>query len=115
MSGIQNETLKKAIKFLDALKLEYAIKDFDGKILGNLEIKKKEKVLKYKRGLASQYVRPYLQNLQIGEIVTVPCGQFDKQTVGQACSSMAYNMWGKGGATQTCRNGNNSIELIRVA
>ena len=115
MSGIQNVALDRAIKLLEALKLEYAIKNFDGKILGNLEIKKKEKIPKYKRGSASQYVRPFLQNLQIGEIVTVPCGQFDKQTVAQACSSMAYSMWGKGGATQTCRNGNNSIELIRVA
>ena len=115
MSGIQNVALDRAIKILEALKLKYAIKDFDGKILGNLEIKKQEKVLKYKRGSPAQYVRPYLQNLQIGETVTVPCGQFDKQTVAQSCSSMAYNLWGKGGATQTCRNGNNSIELIRVA
>jgi hypothetical protein len=115
MSGIQNEVLKKAIKLIEVLKLEYAIIDFDGNVLGNLEIKKKEKVRKYKRGLPSQYVRPFLKNLNIGEIVIVPCGQFDKPTVGQTVSAMAYNLWGKGGAKQTSRNGNNSIEVMRIA
>ena len=114
MSGIQNVVLKKAIKFLEALKLNYAIIDPDGNVLGNLEIKRKEKVRKYKRGLPSQYVRAYLKDLNVGEVVVVPCGQFDKPTVGQACSSMAYNMWGKGSAKQTSRNGNNSIEVMRI-
>ena len=119
MSDIQKTTLEKAVKLLNALKVKYAIIDFDGNLIGNLEvkqeeIKRKRSPSKYEHGALANYVRPYLMNLEVGGVAIIPDGDFDVHTLGKSISSTACGLWGNGNATQTTNFSARTVELMRV-
>jgi hypothetical protein len=119
MNGIEKITLKQAIKWLDALKVKYAIIDLEGGHHGNLEIKRQPiKPLrsphKYEYGSLAKYLRPYLTTLEIGGTAVIPSGPFELPHVARSASSMAHHLWGAGNAKHTLVRKENSVELIRL-
>lgn len=115
MDGVKKIVLDKVIKQIEALELKYAIIDFDGNILGNLNIEKNKRVSKYGYGLLTNYVREYLQSLAIGDVAVVPWANFDAYDLSQAIAKFSYTKWGKGSFNYVTVKENQTVELLRVS
>ena len=92
------KALSNAVKLLNAIGVEYAIKDLEGNIHGNgvLETKKKRAPHKYPYGSLANHVRPYIDACGVNQTVTIPVGQFDLDHVYGSTSSIASKTWGNG-------------------
>lgn len=97
-SVLHEKALSNAIKLLNAIGAQYAIKDAEGVVHGDLKAVAKQKKAppKYPYGSISKYVRPYLEACAVNQTVTIPIGQFDIDHVYGSSSSMATKMWGNG-------------------
>jgi hypothetical protein len=97
-SVLHAKALSNAIKLLNAIGAQYAIKDADGIVHGDLKAvaKSKRKPNKYPYGALANHIRPYLSSCGINQTVTIPIGQFDMDSVYGSSSSIATKMWGNG-------------------
>ena len=97
-SVLHAKALSNAIKLLNAIGAQYAIKDADGIVHGDVQsvAKQKKTPSKYPYGSLSSHIRPYLKSCGINQTVTIPIGQFDIEHVYGSASSMASKDWGNG-------------------
>jgi hypothetical protein len=97
-SVLHAKALSNAIKLLNAIGAQYAIKDAEGVVHGDLKAVSKQKKApsKYPYGVVSTHVRPYVISCGVNQTVTIPVGQFDLNTVYGSASSMASKEWGNG-------------------
>lgn len=96
--SVHQKALTNAIKLLNAIGVEYAVKDFNGNVHGNAVIqeKSKRKPAKYPYGSLANHVRPYLDSCGVNQTVHIPTGQFDIEHVYGSASSIASKQWGNG-------------------
>jgi hypothetical protein len=120
MLEIQKTTLRKAINLLNSIKVEYAILA-DGEKHGSLEVapkrastKKESYSKKYGRGVVLNYVRPYIQNLNVGDVARIPAGDFDLRAVSAISATFAHGLFGVGGHTIRRDKNNNVVEIMRL-
>jgi len=121
MLEIQRGILLKAIKLLNSIGVEYAIIAGEEKH-GTLEtVKKKKKSRKskefsskYGRGALREYVKPYIQELKVGEVACIPVGNFDLNEVSTAAASCAHFEFGKGGHTGRTDHEKQVFEIMRL-
>lgn len=122
MLEIQRNILSKAIKLLNSIEVEYAI-IAGGEKHGTLEIahkkqkrKKKSKSFsfKYGRGALREYVKPYIQDLKVGEVAYIPVGSFDLTAVATSAASYAHGVFGKGGHTGRTDYQKQVFEIMRL-
>ena len=97
-SALHEKALSNAIKLLKAIGAEYAIKDAEGKLHGDLKAVSKSKRApnKYPYGALANHIRPYLNSCGVNQTVTIPIGQFDIEYVYGSASSIASKDWGNG-------------------
>jgi hypothetical protein len=97
-SVLHEKALSNAIKLLNAIGAQYAIKDADGNTHGDLKAvsKAKRQPNKYPYGTLANHIRPYLSSCGVNQTVTIPIGQFDLDSVYGSSSSIATKMWGNG-------------------
>jgi hypothetical protein len=97
-SVLHAKALSNAIKLLNAIGAQYAIKDADGNTHGDLKAvsKAKRQPNKYPYGTLANHIRPYLSSCGVNQTVTIPIGQFDLDSVYGSSSSIATKMWGNG-------------------
>lgn len=114
MNSVKKIVLEKAIKQIEALELKYAIIDFDGNILGNLNVEKNKRPSKYGYGLLTQHIRGHVQNLAIGDVAAVPWENFEAEDLSLAIGKFAYNLWGKGNSTYLTIPKHRTVEVIRT-
>jgi hypothetical protein len=97
-SVLHAKALSNAIKLLNAIGAQYAIKDADGIVHGDLKAvaKQKKAPSKYPYGSLSTHIRPYIDACAVNQTVTIPIGQYDLDSVYGSASSMATKMWGNG-------------------
>ena len=69
---------------------------------------------KYGRGVLRDYVRPYLDKLNPGDITVIPAGEFDLTAVSMAAFSYAHQTFGKGAWTGATNAKNKTFELMRL-
>lgn len=95
-SVLHEKALSNAIKLLNAIGAQYAIKDAEGNLHGDVKAvaKKKKEASKYPYGAISTYVKPYLEACAVNQTITIPVGQFDLNNVYGSASSIATKMWG---------------------
>lgn len=118
METVKQVALDKAIRLLDSLKLEYVIltPDGDSIVQGDIEVSSK----KHKRrksdvpyGTYSTLFRSHgVDDMDIGDVLTIPCGSFDPLIIRKTLAAHAANKWG-GGSVVTSINGND-VEVMRV-
>jgi hypothetical protein len=97
-SVLHAKALSNAVKLLNAIGAQYAIKDADGVVHGDLKAVSKQKKAspKYPYGSISTYIRPYISSCAVNQTITIPIGHFDTDHVYGSASSMATKMWGNG-------------------
>ena len=97
-SVLHEKALSNAIKLLNAIGAQYAIKDADGNTHGDLKAvsKSKRKPNKYPYGSLANHVKPYIASCAVNQTVTIPIGQFDIDHVYGSTSSIASKEWGNG-------------------
>jgi len=97
-SVLHEKALSNAIKLLNAIGAQYAIKDAEGNLHGDVKAvaKQKKAPSKYPYGSLSTHVRPYIASCGVNQTVTIPIGQFDLDSVYGSTSSIASKEWGNG-------------------
>jgi hypothetical protein len=97
-SVLHAKALSTAIKLLNAIGAQYAIKDAEGVVHGDLKAvaKSKRKPNKYPYGSLANHVKPYIASCGVNQTVTIPIGQFDIEHVYGSTSSIASKEWGNG-------------------
>ncbi len=97
-SVLHEKALSNAIKLLNAIGAQYAIKDAEGVLHGDLKAVSKQKKApsKYPYGSLSSHIRPYINSCAVNQTVTIPIGQFDLDAVYGSASSIASKDWGNG-------------------
>lgn len=118
------KTAEQAIKLLNSVRAEYKVILPTGEQFGGLEIKPKEEpktngksrrrtsLLPY--GTMSSYVRPYMEELQVADVATIPAGEYPLREVQHAAVSLAAQLWGKGSARTYGNHKTAQVEVLRV-
>jgi hypothetical protein len=96
--SVHKKALENAMKLLNAIGAQYAIKTAQGELFGELEAKVKPKraPAKYPYGSLANHVKPYIASCAVNQTVTIPIGQFDLDHVYGSTSSIASKEWGNG-------------------
>lgn len=119
MELIKKKALNKAIGMLNILHVPYYIKTEDGKVFssGDFHVedaKKKKKRYSFKRGVYSDYLDSFhIKDMEVGDIVSVPCGQFTHDKLSQNIRAYAKRAWGKSGSAMVVGN-KNGVEVMRL-
>lgn len=116
MKEIQQKYLQTAIRQLSILPVKFAIIDEDGKKYGTLDIvvetdRKRKKSL-YPRGAITAYVMPYLKDMKVGDVATVPFSEWAKKSLASGLTACASRIWGNDSYT-TCA-AKEHIEIMRT-
>jgi hypothetical protein len=117
MTSIQEQALKRAVSFLDALKFSYAIVDDTGKKHGTLELKgpvKRATNREFPHGERSKYARDFLTHMQIGDVVVVPCAKYGHAKTQSSLISIAHQWWGSGSVTTTTNAELQEVQIMRI-
>lgn len=109
--SVKEEAVKRAVKMLEAAGAEFHIKLGSSEWGASLCTPRSAKVIK-NRGI-SNYIRSYLENIQISDVIHIPTTEdFDINTVQSASSLFMLSHFGKGSSV-TSRSGN-CVEVLRV-
>lgn len=97
-SVLHEKALTNAIKLLKAIGAQYAIKDAEGVVHGDLKAVSKQRKAppKYPYGSLAKHIRPYLDSCGVNQTVTIPIGQYDLDAIYGSTSSIASKEWGNG-------------------
>ena len=97
MKEIIEIKLNRAKQILDQIGFKYAIIDSDNVKHGELELLQEAKPRKepaYPLGELTNYIRPYLQNLERGEFADIPYGKYEKNILQRSTCGYANGEWG---------------------
>lgn len=115
MTLIEQKTLTHAMRMLDAIGLEYAIKDMDGKIHGTLaSVKEPKRKLSYPFGTIMQHIKQYIHDdFGVGQIAIIPIAPFDRETLSRSCGTYMIRKYGAGSFKTCLDKETNSLEIVR--
>lgn len=116
MSQLQQQVLKRAVALLEGMKCSYAIIDPLGNKHGLLDIKDRPQrgARKFPHGERSAYVRAFLTEMKVGDVVDIPFDKYEAMDVQSSTSSAAHKLWGKGSITTTINRSKRVVELLRI-
>jgi hypothetical protein len=114
MKHIQEVTLKKAIAMLDAVSCQYHI-TVDGQEFGAPIKNKTKKYSKYGFKAVTNYIRNYIDHMEVGSTVEIPFGDFDYKDLRATISSYLVKQYGKGSCTSATNLETQTIEILRVS
>ena len=121
MLTVQKAVLEKAVLLLNSLGAEYFIqvKDADPVVKGNLSVKSKKRKVnaerEYPHGTFTKMYRELkVDKMNVGDVVSVPVGEFKPSKLQSTLSAFCGNIWGSGSTVTSMNKANNHIEVIRV-
>jgi len=122
MEQVLRKLLEQSVKHLQALEnrghITFKVIAADGEEFGNLEVKpikqkKKKRALAYPHGEIRQWLLPILKDVKPDQVVSIPIGKYNAESIrGNACS-WCTTVWGKGTYSSTVPKGKNAIEIYR--
>lgn len=117
LTKVERIALDRAITLLRSLKAQYKIILPDGTEYGELVVAplKAKRNSKHPRGEMSAYFQPLLENLQPGEVRTIPADKYGPVDLRATLSGWCTGRWGKGNAITSVDHKTNSVEVMRVA
>ena len=124
MELIFQKMLERAIKDLETLQrrelLSFKIYTADGDEYGDMEmIAEEEKPAKrrllYPHGEVRQYYMNYVGTLKPDEIVSIPFGNYDAESIRGNLCAWATTVWGKGSYTSTVNRDKSTVDIYRHA
>ena len=116
MLEVQMREIKKMVTLIGAWKVQYKIILYEGQEFGDLPVttKKSKGKRKYKFGSVIGHCKPYIENMQVGDVAAIPKGDYDLKTLQSTVSSWMHSEWGKGAATTSCDDTANELYVLRV-
>lgn len=113
MEHMQQLAFKRALNTLNALKCEFAIITPEGEKFGDLEVFRPTVKRKYKMGELKNYVEPFLTPVEVGQNFTVPCGEYDIESIANGICNWFYNKYGAGSLSYQSDKQANAIHGFR--
>jgi len=114
MHKLQHKGLDKIIIFLDAINCQYKIIDELGNVhtsfTWNENTRKKKKSL-YPHGDLIKHTKQYVDDLQVGKVITVPLGEFDVKRLASSVSSRLVQKFGR--KSCSVHQAPNGVECLR--
>jgi len=114
MHELQKLGLQRTITFLDSIKCQYKLIDVEGNVHTNIpeDVLKKRSPSKYGHKELSNYIRPYIERLKIGDVVLIPFGAFDASSIQSSATSLTGMTYGKG--SYTSHKTETGLEIMRL-
>lgn len=116
MNDIQKKALDNALKLLTGLGCQYVVIDPEGNKHGEIAPSRKKRApSKYPMGTYSNYLKPYIVNLDVGGSADVPFSQFDGFDLQGSIASLANKLWGANAHMTSVNKDKKIVEVIRIA
>lgn len=112
--SIKKVALQKAIAMLQAAGAKYKIIDENGEEHCNFD-EKKTRTYKYPFGALSKHFKPFVENMEPGDLVEVPSATFDLLSMQSAIAGWFCNNHGNGSCMTSINRPKNVVEVIRVS
>jgi hypothetical protein len=113
MHELQKKGMEQSIKFLDSINCQYKVIDPDGNVYTNIvESTKKRKTKQFPLGAVKAYYMPFIENIQVGEVVCIPYGNFPSKTLASSVTSQMSAMFGK--KSYTSHRTEAGLEVMRL-
>ena len=111
--AVTTKSIEQAIKLLKATGCQYKIIDAAGNEYGALQVaeKKKKRNGIYQYGELTNHFKPYVKDLEVGDVAVIPMDKFDYKTLIRCLSAWCNTQWGSGN-TKTCRSGD-TLQVLR--
>lgn len=121
LTRAQRDMLGRMMHALSAMNCKFLVITPEGEKYGNMReddkpAKGKRRPLKHPFGVKAAYVRPYLETLDVGQVVEIPVegSDFTATEIVNACSSLACKLWGNGQATTAFNPKTKMVEVLRT-
>lgn len=110
--SIKTMAVEKAVRLLQAGGASFHIKTEDGE-WGNPIKAKSKRNLKYPWGSLTRHFTPYIQNVKVGDVVSVPQGEFDLDSIRASLCGHLSDTWGNG--SYMVNKTKTHLEVLRLA
>jgi hypothetical protein len=121
MLDIQKTAITKLINALNGVEASYKIILPDGTEYGTLETKpvkktkpKGTRASPYPRGELSGYIMPFLSDVPVGGVASVPYDKYPGALLAARCHSAAFDSWGKGNVMGRRNDKTKTVEIMRL-
>lgn len=120
LSTTQGKLLAKALSMLDALPVRYYVLTDGGQYhqRGDLTVvqapAKRRTKGKYPFGTMSAYIRPFMQDMAVGDVMKIPAGQFTAKELRNSAVPWGIRTWGKGTIISSIDDPQ-FLEVMRIA
>lgn len=118
MREIQVKTLHNAIRLLSVLPVKYKVVTENGEEFGELEVVKQAKRVPRnphkKWGDIADYAKSFIGSMEVGEVVFLPCADFDPESLRSSASSWMSKTWGNGSYTTLLSKDHSTVEVLRL-
>lgn len=117
---LRTVALQRAINLLHSSGARYKIVMPDGMEYGDLQLAPPaqpappKRVRRYPMGAARRYYGPLIQHMKPGDIVRVPVGEFDLESLQSGICAYASANWGNQSAITRRAPEHNAVEIMRV-
>jgi len=115
MHHLQQKGVEKVIEFLKNINCQYKLIDTEGNVYTNIpegQAQKKRAPSFYPIGELTTHIKKYIDQIKIGDVVTIPHDKFEIDRIASAASSYLSKKHGAGSCT-THRTGN-GVEVLRM-
>ena len=119
MKEVQKLSLERAIRLLSILPCKFKVITDDGDEFGELEVKDvpKRKPLANPYGTFTAYIREHVKDggttVKVGDVVQIPLGSWDGETLRRSVSSYFSKAWGAGSHSSCITE--THVEVFRTA
>lgn len=114
------KSLEQAVNILTAIDAKFVISMNDGNIVKRGEWNAGTKLSKTKTGRTrrpngafADVYKPHLENLAVGDVAEVPCGEFEHSALQGAMTAWMSGTWGKQSYATSYNAENDTLEVIR--
>ena len=114
MHDLQKVGLERTIAFLESIKCQYKLTDSDGNVFTNIPEKevRKRRPNNYPRGELSTHVKKYIEQIKIGQVISIPPDKFDLDSICGTATSLMSQIYGKG--SYVSHKAKHGIEILRT-
>ena len=106
--------LERAIAFLQSIECQFKVIDGEGKVYTNIVEKevKKRRPRTHPHGMLSAHVKKHLDQIKVGQVIIIPPGEFDLDSVGRTATSIMNQIYGNG--SYASHKAEHGIEILRT-
>lgn len=118
MLDIQKVAIKNLVAMLDNAGAQYKIILDDGTEYGELQVQAKKEMKRKSsllpRGTLTNHYTPYVSNMKVGEVTSIPFTGLDAESLRSSLSSWIFQHWGASAGTTMINKKTGHLEVLRL-